>query len=102
MNSNTPGQATTKAAQRRSNARQVATDAPRRIIKWTVVGVVVAVIVGGLYAIFRADTDSTASNPGDYQTGSPGPGEQAPEFTLPSTTGEEVALSDFRGDNVLL
>lgn len=61
-----------------------------------------ALIVGGLYTIFRADTESTASNPGDYQVGSPGPGEQASDFTLPSTAGDEVALSNFRGENVLL
>lgn len=98
------GQAQTRTGQRHPDGRQVAADAERRrrLIRWTVVGVVVAVIVGGLYAIFRAETDSTASNPGDYQVGSPGTGQQAPDFTLPSTTGADVALSDFRGENVLL
>ena len=59
----------------------MATDAPRRIIKWTVVGVVVAVIVGGLYAIFRADTDSTASNPGDYHRRTVSPPTAMPDIT---------------------
>ena len=29
-------------------------------------------------------------------------GEQAPDFTLPSTTGETVSLSQFRGKNLVL
>ena len=29
-------------------------------------------------------------------------GEQAPDFTLPSTTGEEISLSQFRGKKLIL
>jgi len=29
-------------------------------------------------------------------------GEQAPDFTLPSTTGEEISLSQFRGKQLVL
>ena len=29
-------------------------------------------------------------------------GEQAPDFTLPSTTGEKISLSQFRGKNLVL
>ncbi len=29
-------------------------------------------------------------------------GEQAPDFTLPSTTGEKISLSQFRGKKVVL
>ena len=29
-------------------------------------------------------------------------GEQAPDFTLPSTTGEQISLSQFRGKKVVL
>ena len=29
-------------------------------------------------------------------------GEQAPDFTLPSTTGEKIRLSQFRGKNLVL
>jgi peroxiredoxin Q/BCP len=29
-------------------------------------------------------------------------GEQAPDFTLPSTTGEEISLSQFRGKKIVL
>ncbi|WP_407270647.1 peroxiredoxin family protein [Radiobacillus sp. PE A8.2] len=37
-----------------------------------------------------------------YQIGSPGPGQKAPEFTLPSTDGKMVSLSSYKGENVLL
>lgn len=37
-----------------------------------------------------------------YLVGAPGPGEQAPGFTLQATTGGEIALSDYRGQSVLL
>ena len=29
-------------------------------------------------------------------------GDKAPDFTLPSTTGEKISLSQFRGKNVVL
>ena len=29
-------------------------------------------------------------------------GDQAPDFTLPSTTGEEISLSQFRGKKLVL
>jgi peroxiredoxin len=29
-------------------------------------------------------------------------GEQAPDFSLPSTTGEQISLSQFRGKNLVL
>lgn len=29
-------------------------------------------------------------------------GEKAPDFTLPSTTGEEISLSQFRGSKLVL
>jgi hypothetical protein len=29
-------------------------------------------------------------------------GDQAPDFTLPSTTGEEISLNQFRGKNIVL
>jgi peroxiredoxin len=29
-------------------------------------------------------------------------GEQAPDFTLPSTTGEQISLSQFRGKKLVL
>jgi peroxiredoxin len=32
----------------------------------------------------------------------PGVGEPAPDFTLPSTTGEDISLSEFRGKKHVL
>jgi peroxiredoxin len=32
----------------------------------------------------------------------PGVGEPAPDFTLPSTTGDEISLSEFRGKKHVL
>lgn len=32
----------------------------------------------------------------------PGVGEQAPDFTLPSTTGKEISLSQFQGRQLVL
>jgi peroxiredoxin len=71
---------------------------------WVVAAVVVALVVGGLYALYQSSVTSAATTPGSerYDVGSPGPGEEALDFTLPGTNGQEVALSDFRGENVLL
>ena len=37
-----------------------------------------------------------------YAVGNPGPGVEAPGFSLPSTSGSTVNLSDYRGQSVLL
>lgn len=73
------------------------------LLNWLIAGAVVALVLGGLYGVFRDSAASTAS-PGSerYDIGSPGPGDQALPFTLPGTNGEDVALDDFAGDNVLL
>jgi peroxiredoxin Q/BCP len=108
MTTNSPT-TTSKAAQRHAKAQTHAEVARRqerrrRLMTWVAAGVAAAVVLGGLYAIFRAQTESDASAgaPGDYEVGSPGPGETAPDFTLASAEGQQVALSDFRGDTVLL
>lgn len=100
---------TSKAAQRHAKAQTHAEVARRqerrrRLMTWVAAGVPAAVVPGGLYAKFRAQTESDASAgaPGDYEVGSPGPGEMAPDHTLASVEGQQVALSDFRGDTVLL
>ncbi|WP_197536278.1 peroxiredoxin family protein [Blastococcus saxobsidens] len=60
-------------------------------------------VIGGLYAVYQSSTSSAgAADPERYDVGSPGPGEEAPDFTLPGTNGQDVSLSDFRGENVLL
>lgn len=43
-----------------------------------------------------------ADRPLDYDVGSPGVGAQAPDFDLPSATGERYRLAEKRGHNVLL
>lgn len=37
-----------------------------------------------------------------FSSSGPGVGEPAPDFTLPSTGGEEITLSDYRGETVVL
>ncbi len=88
------------------------------LIAVVVVAVVVAAL-GGLYALYRGSAPSASpENPSTAQdstqlatqgsdkypfaVGSPGPGQKAPGFTLPSSTGGTVSLSDYRGKNVLL
>jgi peroxiredoxin len=58
------------------------------------------VVLGAIYLANRP----TGTGPGKYafQVGSPGPGQAAPEFSLPSTTGGMFDLSSARGKSVLL
>lgn len=49
-----------------------------------------------------ATTDGAAKSSVGYAIGNPGPGAQAPDFSLPSTSGSTVKLSDYRGKTVLL
>jgi peroxiredoxin len=80
------------------------------LIAAVVVAVAVAVL-GGLYAIYRGSApsptnESTSATQGSAQypfaVGNPGPGQKAPDFTLPSTDGGTASLADHRGKNVLL
>lgn len=68
-------------------------------------GVAVLVLIA-LYAIYHhsnSGSASTGANTGHYayQVGSPGPGQQAIGFTLPSTAGTSVSLASLRGKTVL-
>ncbi len=75
---------------------------------WTVAWALLAVVaVGGLYLLYdtSADTGNAAPDSASgypHMSGQPGVGSAAPEFTLPSSTGGEVSLSDYRGRSVLL
>jgi peroxiredoxin len=42
------------------------------------------------------------SGAGAGQASAPEAGELAPDFTLPSTTGEDISLSQFRGKKLVL
>ncbi|WP_449406876.1 peroxiredoxin family protein [Microbacterium maritypicum] len=66
----------------------------------------VAVLAAVFIAIIATQPTIKASSGADpttdYAVGSPGPGEEAPAFSLPSTTGLTVNLDDYRGQTVLL
>jgi peroxiredoxin len=60
-------------------------------------------LVAGVVGIAIANSLSGAADrPLAYDVGSPGVGETAPDFELPSATGERYRLSERRGQNVLL
>ncbi len=49
-----------------------------------------------------SSTDTSLAGKYAFQVGSPGPGEQAPPITLPSTAGDTFDLASLRGKTVLL
>lgn len=68
--------------------------------------VAVLLVLGGLFAVYRSTNDSATDATGGsgkyvYQVGKPGPGDQATDFSLPSTKGGSMSLADFRGKTVL-
>lgn len=72
-----------------------------------VVVVAVLVVLGVLFAIYRTASDRTSADDGTtpdtaYDVGSPGPGQEAPGFTLPTADGAQVDLADYQGQTVLL
>jgi peroxiredoxin len=69
-----------------------------------VIGVVVlvAIVVGVLYVVFRGNGPHTAAGGTRFQVGTPGVGQTAPAFTLASASGGTVSLSAYRGKTVLL
>ncbi|MGH3682391.1 MAG: peroxiredoxin family protein [Natronosporangium sp.] len=108
------GPATTRAQRReravaaRQQADQARQRAARRrqLVRWGVGVVVTALVLGGLYLVY--DTGTGTGSGGEpasgyrYEVGEPGPGQPAPDFTLPAAGGETVTLSELRGQNVLL
>jgi len=75
-------------------------------------GMIAAIIVGAaiialgviFYLNTSASSTSSSNQAGTYpfQVGSPGPGAQAPNITLPSTDGSMFDLASMRGKTVLL
>jgi peroxiredoxin Q/BCP len=57
---------------------------------------VLGVLLAGVLAVTGV---ATAQEDGRK---SPGVGEAAPDFTLPSTTGEKISLSQFQGKKLVL
>ncbi len=71
--------------------------------RWLVWAGVAVVVVGVLFVIFSRSSSSSSSAGGDrYAVGSPGPGQAAPGFALPATTGGSISSSQLRGRTVLL
>ena len=68
------------------------------------VGGIFLVALGALVAIFYFNNRSRGGTaaPATFQMGKPGPGEQAPGFSLASTAGGNLDLSALRGKTVLL
>lgn len=62
------------------------------------------VILGAIFIIGRGGGPSGGGGAGEYdfEVGSPGPGERAPDIELTTTAGEEFDLSSLRGKRVLL
>ncbi len=90
----------------RARASRTSSPPPRRR-RTVVVAVVVVVVLAVLFDIYRAAADRTTRDGTTaataYDVGPPGPGEQAPGFTLPTTSdGGQVDLADYRGQTVLL
>lgn len=91
---------------RRSSVAPLA--GPRRIGPlpvWAAGALLVTVLaVVGIAAIntLAAGEAAAPAGSGEYAVGDPGPGQMAPDFTLPSTTGKAYELSAQRGKRVLL
>lgn len=92
-------------ARRARKQQQRAASAARRrragLLRWGLMTAVVAAIVAGTYWYWTA-APAASARPGDPRI-QLGAGAAGPDFTLPSTDGRPVSLSDYRSTkNVLL
>ena len=67
-----------------------------------VFAVVAALVALSIVVIASRPGNSNEKNSFPYAIAKPASGATAPEFTLPSTTGGAIKLSDYRGKSVLL
>ncbi|TFC41778.1 redoxin domain-containing protein [Cryobacterium sp. TMT1-21] len=74
----------------------------RRAIVIVVAVAVAATILVSLLTQTTNPTRKEDAAPVSYTVGAPGPGVEAPAFSLPSTAGGTVNLSDYRGKSVML
>jgi peroxiredoxin len=97
---------TPSASARRTGSRRRTPTAPARRTGsrvWLWAALAAVVILGALFAVFRAaGGGSDATGHSGYQVGSPGIGQQAPDFTLPASSGGTISLAGLRGKTVLL
>ena len=107
--SNPAARSTREARTSRADAKVAAAQAVarrRRVITRIAVVAAVVVVLVALFAIYRSTNDGSTDASGGsgeyvYQVGRPGPGDQAIDFSLPSTKGGSMSLADFKGKSVL-
>ncbi|MBA3781246.1 MAG: redoxin domain-containing protein [Nocardioides sp.] len=106
--SNAPQSAQEKRAARAQDAVTAkATTRKRQALLRVGVALTVLIVIGVLFTIFRSANQnpeagvSGGSGKYIYQTGKPGVGQAAIDFSLPSTRGGTAGLSDFKGKTVL-
>lgn len=97
------------ALERREQAQRTATmlkrtQRRRTVRNWVIAIAAGALVLGGLYVLFTNQQEPSAAGTAasDYQVASPGPGADAPDFTLSTAGGEDFTLSNYRGERVLL
>lgn len=82
------------------NEKRNATRKP--ILKYGLVALAIVLVVGiGIY-YFSSSNDNKAQISGLAVASRASIGEKASDFTLPSSTGNKISLSDYKGKNVLL
>lgn len=63
---------------------------------------VALIAVGVLFVAFSSSRQAATTAGEGFVVGNPGPGQQAPAFSLQATNGQTVDLADYKGKNVLL
>jgi peroxiredoxin len=78
----------------------------RAVVTTAVLGALAVATLAAVFITSQTTAPDAAGAATDsrypYVVGDPGPGEPAPGFTLPSTAGHDISLSDFQGQSVLL
>lgn len=75
----------------------------KTILKYAVVAIIILIPLGFLIHHFSSSSAKTTNQINGMSASKVALGTKAPDFTLPSTTGKSISLSDYRGKkNVLL
>ncbi|NUP53998.1 MAG: peroxiredoxin family protein [Catenulispora sp.] len=93
----TPG---VRAAARQAAPATAGRQQSGKQVRWAIAAVLAVVALVGLFVTYTK-ASSPSGGKGAYQVGSPGIGQQAPDFAL-AGTGGTVSLSGLRGKTVLL